>query len=686
MLKKLAVILCLFSTAMLSSNSVLAQTKKEKKEAKKLIKEADEYYASGLIVLALPLYKEADALVPGNAVVDYRIGNCMLHTGQKENALPYLEKAYTLDPEVDEKILLYLAEGYHYVERFDEAIDYYNKYIDQSDNEVLVSDAQYRIKQCEYAKELVKNPIEIELVNLGPNVNSEYKEYSPVVSADESVLVFTARKPDSKGGEVDEYGEFMEDIYISKKVDGAWSQPVNMKEINTDGHEAGVGLSPDGKKLIIFIGDTKGGGDIYYCKQNDDGTWVKPKSFSKEISQKNSYEPSAVISNDGNTLFFVSDRSGGYGGLDIYAAKKDKKGEWGDPENLGSTINTPYDEDAPFLDIDGKTLYFSSDGHLGMGDADIFKSKYDSTTSSWSTPHNMGYPINSTREDLYFWLSGDGRKAYFSSSKEDGYGQQDMYMIILPKPEDYEERVKVVEAIVGHEIEKEEEPEPEPEPVPVPVPVPEPVGTEVTATIKVMETGTEALIDGAVIEIIDKNNPSEKISAITSQGIFRTTFNNEKDITYDMYVEKEGYIYHSSSLFVPGIYDDEPNVEKLVFLKKPEVATVTIIRNIYFDFDKSTLKPESYTELNKLEEMLKTNPTMKVEIAGHTDSKGSDSYNETLSQKRAQSVVKYLVGKGIDNNRLTAKGYGESKPIASNDDEDEGRELNRRTEFIIMEK
>ena len=691
MSRKILLCFCLALCALSYINEALAQTKKEKKEAKKLIKEADGYYASGLLVTALPLYEKANNLVPDDPVVNYRIGNCHLQTGNKGKALPYFEKAYMLDPEVDEKILLYLAESYHYVEKFDDAISYYNKYIDQSKNELLIGEAERRIEQCEVGKKLVANPVDIEIVNLGGKVNSEYKEYSPVVSADESIMVFTARKPDSKGGDVDEYGEYMEDIYISKKVNGEWSTPQNMEWINTAGHEAAVGLSPDGSQLIIFIGDVKGGGDIFYCKQNKDGSWVKPKSFSKEISKKSSYEPSAVISNDGNRLFFVSNRDGGYGGLDIYVATKDKKGNWEDPVNLGPTINSEYDEDAPFLDIDGVTLYFSSDGHPGMGDADIFKSKYDSTTASWSTPENMGYPINSTREDLYFWLSGDGKNAYFSSSKEDGYGQQDLYKIVLPQPEDYEERVKVVEALVGHEIEKEPEPEPEPEPEivetePEPEPEPEPTGEEVTVTVKVMDNETKALIDGAVMEIIDKNNPTEKINALTTQGTFRTTFNNEEEITYDLYVEKTGYIYESTTLRVPGIYDDFPNVEKIVYLKKPEVERVTILRNIYFDFDKSTLRPESNTELNKLLEMLKSNPNMKIELAGHTDKIGSEEYNRSLSQKRAEAVMKYLVGKGISADRITAKGYGETKPLASNDDEEEGRELNRRTEFIIKQK
>lgn len=659
-------------------------TKKEKKELKKILKAADEEYDTEYYPQALEKYKEAYNIDPNSAYINLRIGLCHEIYIDKHKALAYIKKAYEINPEIDDDIYLYLADAYHFHEDFDDAITYYQKYkkkLDPKKDTEVLKVVNRNIYECKNGKEFVAEPVEVEVVNLGDIINSKHHDYSPVISADEKTLIFTSRREGSKGGNVDAAGQYFEDIYISQKVDGKWTAPKNIETINTDGHEACVGLSPDGTNLIIFRGD-KGNGDIFYCRLNKDGEWVKPKPFPKEISAKDSYEPSAVITNDGNKLFFVSDREGGYGGLDIYVVEKDGKDKWGKPKNLGSKINTEYDEDAPFLDIDGKTLYFSSEGHKGMGQDDIFKSVLEN--NKWSKPENLGYPINTVERDLYFVLSGDGRHAYFSSAKEGNVGGQDLYQLILPKTEDYDERIALVEEITGEKLEEEvvvEEVIPDPEPEIVD----EVILSEVILEVTVVDAATNQPLE-ATVELVNKETGEKILTSTALNGLFEMEFKESEAKTFSIYAEMDGYVYKTTDIIIPPMDVDLQKVIKTIPLQKveEEVNVVHILRNIYFDFDLHTLKSQSFVELDKLKDMLEKSPELNVEIAGHTDIIGSPAYNMSLSHKRASAVVNYLVRKGISRSRISTKGYGETKPLASNDDEAEGRELNRRTEFILL--
>ncbi len=694
-LPKLSFTLILFLT--LGVTVVNAQSKKQlkknKKQAEKLVKEADAEFDHQMYPQALELYLEANKLYSEDAHTNLHIGLCYEKYKDKGRAVEYIRKAYELNPEVHEDILYYLAEGYHYHEDFDDAIEHYKKYIatlNSKKDAYKIKLADRGIYECNNAKEFVANPVDVKIKRLGSAINSKWNDYSPVISADEEIMVFTSRREGTTGGGQDHTGIWYEDVYISKKVNGQFQPAQNLSTVNTDVHEASVSLSPDGKKLILYKGDV-GGGDLFLCKQKEDGEWVKPKPFPKSISAKKSYEPSGTISNDGNTLYFVSNRDGGFGGLDIYKATKNKKGKWDDPVNLGPTINTEEDEDAPFLDLDGKTLYFSSESHKGMGEYDIFKSVYDEASDTWSEPENLGYPINSVESDIYFVLSGDGRHAYFSSVKEGGMGGEDIYIFEMPKSEDYADRIAMVEEITGHHVEEEPEPEPEPEPIPEPEPEPEPDPIvvelmEVQLIVKIFDATTNEPLE-ATIQLVDAETKEEFVNTTALDGIFEAEFKEDKPVVYSIYAQREGYGYKSINVTIPAMSDVPQRIEKLIYLKpiEQEIEVIHVLRNIYFDFDKFTLKPESYNELEKLEKMLKDNPNLKVELAGHTDFIGPDGYNDVLSRKRAKAVVNYLQSKGISPSRMTYKGYGETKPMASNDDESEGRELNRRTEFILLE-
>lgn len=645
---------------------------------KKLMQEGEKAYNEGFKTSALDFYLKAYDINPDNAELNYQIGKIYLETIHKTKSLPYLQKAYALNDKFP-NVQYYLGRSYHYNHEFDKAIEFYDQAKKETQDAAKIKDIDRKIYECNNGKLFVENPVEVKIENMGTVINTKYPEYAPIVSADESTLIFTSRREGSTGGFMDEKGEFYEDIYISEKQGKSWSAPRNISAaINTSTHDASIGLSPNGKELFIYKDD--GAGDIYMCLQKRDGTWSKPEAL--DINSKKNYENSAAITPDGKKLFFTSNREGGYGDLDIYVSEKGKDGKWGEPVNLGPTVNTEGAEEGPFLDLDGRTLYFASTMHNGMGDFDIFKTVYDSVSNSWSDPENLGYPINSADEDLYFTLSGDGRHAYFASAKENSIGDKDLYMITMPPREDYEELVTRVEAISGKTIEREKFDSLKLKPKPEPEPVKEIVLQPVILKGTIKEVGSNQPLE-AKVQVMDKENNVVYTFTTAADGQYLYEIPLKEPGSYTVSVEKTGYGFATKQTSTPAPGPEKEIVLVDLGLKKLDVGTKFVLRNIYFDFDKSTIKPQSEPELQKLVDMLNSNPNLKIEIGGHTDSYGSNSYNKDLSQRRANAVVKYLISKGIDKGRLGGKGYGEEKPIASNDDEIDGRELNRRTEFEV---
>ncbi len=322
-----------------------------------------------------------------------------------------------------------------------------------------------------------------------------------------------------------------------------------------------------------------------------------------------------------------------------------KTNDWGPAENLGPIVNTPYDEYSVFIHPDGKTLYFSSEGHKTMGGYDIFKTVWDKKKKKWSVPENIGYPINTADNDVNFVLSASGKHAYFSSYRADGMGERDIYKI------SYKDTAKTAVACI------------------------------LKGTIFDELTKKELEAD---IELVD-NQLNQTIASFKSNsatGKYLVSLPGGKN--YGIAVKKDGYMFHSENFDIPESSTYQEYVKDIP-LKNISVGSKIVLKNIFYDFDKATLRPESTAELERLMKFLNDIPTMKIEIGGHTDGKGADDYNMKLSQSRSQSVVDYLVAHGIDKSRLTAKGYGKTKPIADNETE-EGRQLNRRTEFEILSK
>ena len=652
-----------FSSSYFPNSPGLKEAKKNIRMGNSLFIKGEGYYNE-----ALDYYLKANLFNPDNAELNYKIGICYLYTADKDKAVEHLEKAYRLKSDVTEDITYYLGMAYHQNFDFDQAINFYRKYlvvINPRNKNKYLNEINKKIEECKNGKEIIKDTAKVIIDNLGETVNSIYPDYAPVISADESMLIFTSRRPTNIGGLRDPMtGKFFEDIYIAYLEDwGQWNIEQPGEPINSIYHDAAIGLSPDGQTLYLYKGDN--GGDIYvsYLKGSK---WTNPEPLPYPINTKY-HESSASLGPDGRTLYFVSDRPGSKGGRDIWMSKRNNK-QWSYPINL-TNINTAYDEEGVFIHPDGKTLYFSSKGHNTMGGYDIFKSTNEN--GKWSNPTNLGYPINTPDEDLYFVLSASGVHAYISSSRKGTIGDQDIFMItyMIAKP--------VMPSSEANLLAWREHPSQD---IKFENLISESSPSLILWKGKVMnEMGTplEAQI------ILTDNETGEQISEFYSNsetGKFIVSLPAGKN--YGVAVKKTGYLFHSENFNIP---ENAPfkEVNKDIILKKIAVGAEVVLNNIFFDFNKATLRPESKTELQNVIEFLQQNPSVTIEISGHTDNVGSYEYNQSLSERRAKAVVDYLVEQGIPLSRLVYKGYSFSKPIASNDTE-EGRQLNRRVEFKIL--
>lgn len=393
--------------------------------------------------LALRNFLRAYEMDSSSANINYNVGVCYLKSANdKAKAESYLTKAvakidknYKMD-DPSEKAAPPLAHYYygqalHINYKFDEAIAQYDKFATFIGNDKSwKKDLEYYKRQSTFAKEVVAAPINVQITNMGDSINSEYPDYSPVLSSDERTMIYTTRRPSSTGGEKTPDGTFFEDIVVSYKDDkGKWSKPVALSSyVNTNGHEASVNLSPDGQTLIVFR-DDGGNGNIYYSTWNGK-TWTSLQEFGSDINTK-AWESHACLTNDGNTIYFVSDREGGFGGRDIYRCVKLPNGKWSKALNVGPVINTEYDEDGAFMHPDGKTFFFASKGHKSMGGFDLMFSILDED-NKFTEPFNLWHPINTPDDDVFYTTSPDGKRAYYSSAKEGGYGEKDIYMISIP--------------------------------------------------------------------------------------------------------------------------------------------------------------------------------------------------------------------------------------------------------------
>lgn len=695
-MKKIIITLTILFTSLLSfaqkdvpfEKDLFKDRKDEFKEARKNYEAGEEMFIEGHYEKAEALFAKAYAFNPNYSKLNYYLGICVYASAYKFKALNYFKKAYELNPNVSPDINLLIGYGYHVNADWDNASKHYEfhkKVLDQKNGDTLTY-INKKIEECRTGKDLQSKPERVWVDNLGKAINTEFPEYGPFISADESIIIYTGRRNDTRGGGKDLGDEkYFEDIYIAKRDPntGEWMKAENIGElINTENHDAPSGLSPDGQTLFVFYG-WRGGGDIYQSKLKD-GVYTKPEKLNSTVSSKE-YESSASISFDGKELYFASDRKGGLGGEDIYVARwDDKKKEWGPAENLGPVVNTKYRETGVFLHPDGETMYFSSQGHKTMGGFDIFVCKRGED-GKWSEPKNIGYPINSPDDDVFFVVSGSGRYGYYSSFRTDGFGEKDLYRITFLGPEKQpltNSEDNLLASLVAPVKEITIEPKVE-------------VKATNLAILKGMIRDAKTLLPvEAKIDIID-NDKNELITSLSSDaktGKYLVSLPAGKN--YGISVRAEGYLFHSENVDIPkaaGYKEYEKNID----LKKVEVGQTIVLRNIFFDLDKATLRDASVAELERLIKLLNENPTIKIEISGHTDSRGDATYNQKLSEARAKAVVEYLVKHGIAASRLEYKGYGEAQPqipeaeiakMKTKSESEDAHQQNRRTEFKILSK
>ena len=503
----------------------------------------------------------------------------------------------------------------------------------------LPQKAQKNLKICEFAIEAMKNPVPFSPVNIGNSVNTKYDEYWPSLTADNQTLVITRLEPVMVAGR----RKKVESFFVSTRENDGWSIAKKLgPPVNTDRNEGAQSLSADGHFMFFTAcnrPEGRGSCDIYFSSKLR-GNWSFPGNLKSPVNTS-AWEAQPSVSSDGRTLYFVSNRPGGVGKMDIWRTTLNEEGKWGEPENLGPGVNSPENEMSPFIHKDNHTLYFSSDAWVGMGGYDLFISRFGED-SIWSEPENLGYPINTWSDEIGMIVTADGRKAYFSSAIGDSTGKDiyefDLYSEIRPDPVSY---------IKG----------------------------------KVFDSETKVPLM-AVFELIDLENGETSIRAFSdNSGEFLVSLPTNKN--YALNVSKEAYLFYSDNFALKGIKEISDPFYMDIPLHPVKVGEKGVLRNIFFKFDSFELEKESITELNKLLGFIQNNPGISIEIQGYTDDQGTPSYNLSLSQKRVREVYNFLLKNGVDMESLSYKGFGEAKPVASNETE-AGRAKNRRIEFVVL--
>ncbi len=550
-------------------------------------------------------------------------------------AIEAYKKVIGIDPDFNRAIYIKIGEVELNEGQYADAEKHLEKYLTYPNISASnLSAAQKFLKDTKFAIDAIQHPVPFKPVNIGNEINTVADEYSPISTADEKTLVFTRQISGN------------EDFYQATKQTNQWQTATYLSaQINTPtNNEGSQSISQDGKYLF-FTGcnrpDGLGRCDIYVSQKKGD-EWGNPFNLSPPINTSG-WESQPSISPDGRTLYFVSNRAGGYGGYDIWKSTLTSKG-WGPPENLGPNINTAFNEQSPFIHADNNTLYFCSNGWPGMGNQDLFVTRMGND-GKWGKPENLGYPINTHGDETALTLSADGATAFFASNNIKGFGGFDIYTFEMPA----KLRPNVVTYVKG----------------------------------TVSDAKTKQPLESAV-EILDLQNTQPVYQDYSSEdkGDFLATLPAGKN--YGLNISKNGYLFYSENFSLVGRDSNNPfNIS--VLLEPIEIGNKVVLKNIFFDTNKFEIKPESKAELQKLMEFLALNPTLKIEISGHTDNVGNDQLNEILSQNRAKAVYDQLIASEVPAARMIFKGYGKTQPIAANDTED-GRSKNRRTEFKIIAK
>lgn len=646
----------------------------------KEVKRGNQYMADGpgTFVVARDYYLKANQYNSNNAELNYRIGLCYLYTDNKFEAINYFRKAFELKPDVSEDIHFMIARALHLLHDFENAIEEYKAFKGSLSPKAaarVTPEVTRLISQCQSGIELSNSPRRVIINPLPTEINSEADDYNPVFANDSNVY-FTSRRgndDDFKRSKVD--NKFFEDIYNTYSFAGKWQpayilgKPINDRK--NEQNNAVVDISNDGLTLYMYNGKEDAGKIVTHEFRK--GKWRKGKKLKGKINSK--YRETTVhLTPDEKTMYFVSNRpKGAKGGSDIWVVKKDAKGKWGKPSNLGPEINTIYSEESPFFDADSGYLYFSSTGHNTIGGFDVFRSKLNEN-GRWSAAENLGLPVNSADDDLFFKLTSKGRNAYLTSIREHGAGYKDIFYVTFLGTQ--KEMIPLTEDIplAGLLMKPKSIFFKKPEFIPI--------DTTLTITGRVVDADTKTPVVGK-IEIVDNDLSKVIATAISNEtGDYKATLPSRKK--FGVEIVARDYMLYLGNIDLTGTLDSM-TIRRDFELTKVEVGAKLVLKNIFFETGKATLKPESFQQLQSVKNLLDNNPSLKIEISGHTDNVGSFKSNQKLSEDRAKAVADYLIGTGIDNSRIEHKGYSFSQPIAPNNTPD-GKAQNRRVEFKILSK
>lgn len=633
----------------------------ESKKVEKLVKNATEEIKTGQFVQANKMLKEAIELEPECANAYYLLGliNVKRYDYNVKAAEQYFTKAIELCPDVDVYAYYYLGDICFGAKKYDLAVKYFKFFL--KDVEKIKSDKDYndateKYNAVSFLDKSLNKPVPFDK-KIVKGISSPLDEYLTIISPDNEMALYTRRIQQKQKTGWETEGKFIERFMFSKRgPDGEFDNGEYMPlPFNQHNNEGGATLTIDNRELFYTICKMENGylnGDIYTSKF-ENGQWSDIKNLGTNVNLPDAWETQPTVSSDGKTIYFVSDRKGGFGGYDLYKTERDINGKWGKAVNMGSTINTSGNERSPFIHTDSQTLYFASGGrqtddgqyfkgHQGFGGYDIFYTKMNDK-GVWEKPKNIGSPINTESDEASFFVSTDGKLGYVASNKYNGLGGWDLYCFEL-YPEARPEKVLFIKGEVTQQDKK---------------------GDEVEAKVELKNAITKK-----VTEIPVNKETGQYVAAI------------KFDSDYILTIKKQDYAYESKY-----ISEEDTSFKKPVaidFEVKPiEKGKSYTINDIYFESDKYDLNDKAKLIIEGFADFLKDNPHLSVEIQGHTDNVGSAEYNLFLSDDRANAVYKYILKQGVDAKRVSYKGYGITRPIDSNDTE-KGRARNRRTEFFIL--
>lgn len=569
--------------------------------------------------------------------------------GKSTESMAAWDEVLAISPRYFSPASLHQAELQFAAQKYDDAEKNYRLYLSVDDEPQRKARALLGIEKCAFAREAVQHPVPFEPKNLGPGVNTKFPEYYPCITADNMTLLYTRRieEPTSPYG-------MQEDFFVSYKGDTAWGTGSPIPSVDTKTMNEGAGtLSPDGRFIVFtkcaLLDNDYGAGlkglgscDLFISRRIGE-RWTPPDNLGPPLNSRN-WESQPSLGSDGKTLYFVRamQAQDGLKSMDIMKSVLGDDGNFSKPEPLSKTINTLFQEESVQIHPDGRTLYFSSDGFPGMGGLDIYVSRLDDE-GNWSKPMNLGYPINTSADENSVLVGADGKLAFFASDRKGGYGDLDLYSFELPEAG----RATPVSYVTGRVSDIV-------------------TGKSVEADVQLYDLASGKLATAAYSD--------------PKSGEFLVCLPVGRD--YALNASAEGYLFFSENYSIAKSTVEKP-FSLDVKLSPLTSGSVIALRNIFFNTASAELLPASNLELDKLLRLMKANPTLRIEVGGHTDNVGADADNQKLSEQRATAVAEYLTGYGIEASRVTSAGFGETKPVASNDTE-EGRAQNRRTEITVL--